>query len=136
MGEDNKAGYGSAVGRLMAAGMPRGQAEQVDTELAGLRAQFATSPVMTCVRDNVVELRRCRRCGKPARERDLLFQGEPLATFDACDACIAETDATLSRVRPVFDAMLAAGIDRGIANDVMTVLLERITPPPSAPVGT
>lgn len=79
---------------------------------------------------NVVKMLRCRRCGKPARERELLYQGELVGGFEACDGCIAAGDALLDRVRPIFEAMLAAGVEREMASDAMTYLLRRIDPPP------
>jgi hypothetical protein len=41
----------------------------------------------------------------------------------ACDECVAKTEAILARVRPVFEAMLACGIPRELANRTMTYML-------------
>lgn len=57
-----------------------------------------------------------------------MFEGEIMASFRACDACINETQSELDRVRPVFDAMIAVGLDRELANEVMSTILERIYP--------
>lgn len=71
---------------------------------------------------NVVPIRRCK-CGKPARRLELCFQDEPIGSFSACSECLAEMTDLLDRVRPVFDAMTAVGIDQEKANETMTYLL-------------
>lgn len=74
---------------------------------------------------DVVQLHRCSRCGAAGKRTELAKDGVTVAEFSACDACIDAVTGTLARVRPVFDAMLAVGIDREVANDAMTFLLER-----------
>jgi hypothetical protein len=75
-----------------------------------------------------INARRCGRCGAEGSRRELEYQGEKVGDFGACDACVEKTEAELDAVRPVFDAMIAAGIDREIANDIMTFLLDRLHP--------
>jgi hypothetical protein len=74
----------------------------------------------------VVDLFRCKGCGAPGTRRTLCYQGESLAHFVSCDACVAVMDAVLKRVRPVFDALIAVGVDRDLANATMTFLLDRL----------
>ena len=70
---------------------------------------------------------RCGGCGAPGRIRVVEWDGNPRAArISACDACLEETLEHLAAVRPVFEAMVAAGIDRGLANDAMTDLLARL----------
>lgn len=66
------------------------------------------------------------RCGATGRRRTLVYEGDDVAVFDACDDCIAASDELLTRVRPVFLAMVAAGVDRDIANEAMSFLLNRM----------
>lgn len=73
--------------------------------------------------DSVVQLRRCRACGKPARPRELAFHDQVLAFADICDTCVGDVDRELTKVQPVFAAMLAADVPRGRANALMTLLL-------------
>lgn len=74
---------------------------------------------------NVTPIRRCL-CGKLGTQRTLVYEETDVATFIACDACIAGTDELLVRVRPVYNAMLAAGVNRDDANDAMSYLLDLI----------
>lgn len=76
-------------------------------------------------RNNVIQLFRCRRCGAPGTSRVGVKGGEEVMRFFGCDACVDEDSATLARVRPIFDAMLEAGIDRDLANDTMTFMLQK-----------
>lgn len=73
----------------------------------------------------VVEMHRCEQCGKPARKVDLQLCGEHIAHFFGCAACGEQTQDELARVRPVFYAMIAAGVSRELANDTMTFLIDR-----------
>jgi len=72
---------------------------------------------------NVTPLRKCGECGEPARPRTLVYrEGEPdmlELPFYACDACIASSDERLAKERLVFEALLAAGVDRATANVMM-----------------
>lgn len=70
----------------------------------------------------------CGRCGKPGHFVDLEYRGRFDSTLAARDARIQQTSDELSQVWPVFEAMIAAGVDRGIANDAMTYLLGRMHP--------
>lgn len=76
---------------------------------------------------NVVPIRRCT-CGGAGTQRVVGLKGQPDSDikFDACDACIAEAEAFLVRVRPVFNAMIDCGVPRDIANTVMGVLLSYV----------
>lgn len=74
---------------------------------------------------SVTPLFRCR-CGKDGRQRTLVHDGIEIATAVRCDDCVAREDALLDRVRPVFEAMLAAGVERPTARDVVLFLLERM----------
>lgn len=77
---------------------------------------------------NVVALRPCRGCGGPARRVELAHRGEVFVTVDICGACVDKGQEELARVRPVFDAMVAAGVPRDVANDTMTYMLGRLGP--------
>ena len=77
---------------------------------------------------NVVPIRRCGRCGALATERDLTLRGETVLALLSCDDCVARGVAELAHVRPIFDAMIAAGVPRDLANDAMTFVLEKWTP--------
>lgn len=76
----------------------------------------------------VVPLHRCYHCKASGKPRELYLQGQKVSGFVACDDCVARTDATLTKVRPIFDVMIAAGVPRETANDVMTFLLESWQP--------
>lgn len=43
-----------------------------------------------------------------------------------CDKCRHKTAAHLARVKPIFEAMLAAKVPRKMADEIMTFLLERL----------
>lgn len=73
-----------------------------------------------------IDARRCGRCGGEGRKRELEFGGSRVGEFGACDACINEVGGELAAVRPVFDAMIAAGVDRDVANETMTFMLNRM----------
>jgi hypothetical protein len=77
------------------------------------------------IESNVVPFLRCK-CGAAAKRVELCLRDEPLAQFNSCQACLDETNDTLDRVRPVFEAMIAAGIDRETANETMTYLLDLV----------
>ena len=72
---------------------------------------------------NVVPFFRCKRCGDQGRPLDLQLRGVSVGTLVGCDACLARTEATLARVRPIFDAAIAAGIPSELANDTMSFIL-------------
>ena len=74
---------------------------------------------------NVVPLLRCKRCGAAGNPCTLEYKDEAIAGFVACDSCVKECSNTMLRVRPIFDAMIAAGIPNDVANDTMTFLLEK-----------
>lgn len=65
----------------------------------------------------------CRRCLKHTAT-SLNGTGD----IPACAECIALTADELSRVRPIFDAMIAGGIQRPEANAVMTAYLDSLKP--------
>jgi hypothetical protein len=78
---------------------------------------------------NVVPIRRCGRCGEPCNyRRTIELRGQAMADVVACDACVDLMTSELARVRPVFDAMIACGVDRVIANNTMTFLLNLVQP--------
>lgn len=72
----------------------------------------------------VVPLHRCK-CGQPARFMELEYQGEIVGTGRACWDCAQKVVADLDKVKPVFEAMIAAGISRELANEAMTFILDR-----------
>jgi hypothetical protein len=57
-----------------------------------------------------------------------VHRDEHVAAFSACEACVEKTTKELATVRPVFDAIIAAGVDRDLANEVMDFLLARHSP--------
>ena len=73
--------------------------------------------------------RRCGRCGDRTETATRVL-GETEThreiPFVACPGCIAKVSADLDSVRPVFDAMVAAGVPRDLANATMTFMLERL----------
>jgi hypothetical protein len=73
--------------------------------------------------DNVIPFRRCK-CGAAGKPLELCFQGDVVAPFIACEGCLEKVSETIDRVRPVFDAMIKAGVSREHANQTMTYLLE------------
>lgn len=73
--------------------------------------------------ENVIELRRCKKCGKRAQRMELAFGDDKIAEFDGCSDCVQEVADTIARYRPVFDSMIAVGVSREIANATMTHLL-------------
>lgn len=74
----------------------------------------------------VVPLHRCGRCGRPGHPVDVEQEGEWLFSIKACDDCLSKTESELEMVRPIFDAMIAAGVSRKLANEAMTYLLDRM----------
>lgn len=72
---------------------------------------------------NIVPMHRCV-CGEAgtAREIELSSDSGEVGKFFACDKCVAATFGHLDRARPIFDAMIAAGVPNEIANDAMTYL--------------
>lgn len=68
----------------------------------------------------------CGCCGGPGVRRTLRRKGRPDEVVVSCDACADAISDTLRRVRPIFRAMLRAGISLEIANDTMTYLLDRM----------
>ena len=74
----------------------------------------------------VRNIRVCRRCKKNlGHPVPLDFRGNHVADLMACNECLEKTQSELESVRPVFDAMLACGVDEKLANDTMTFLLDR-----------
>lgn len=78
----------------------------------------------------VVPIYRCSACSGPGRLFRFISEhdGSILMVW-TCDGCIEKYEAHLASVRPVFDAMLAAGVPKDKANDVMTFLLEQFPGP-------
>lgn len=74
----------------------------------------------------VISLHRCGRCGGPGHQVDVTHEDQFLFSLKACDACITKTEDELEQVAPIFDAMIKAGVERGLANEVMTYLLDRM----------
>lgn len=66
---------------------------------------------------------RCYTCGAAGKRVDLEWDGKVVGTFSACQTCVDKTLATLARVRPIFDAAIAAGVNRDLANDAMRLIL-------------
>ena len=81
----------------------------------------------------VVLGKRCARCGGRTRDASVWSLDETEThreiQFISCPGCVEKTYAELANVRPVFDAMLAAGVPRDLANDAMTFLLVRMVLP-------
>jgi hypothetical protein len=77
-----------------------------------------------------INARRCRMCGGEGSKRELVYEGDTVAEFGACDPCLEKTAGELAAVRPVFDAMIAAGVSRDHANETMTFLLNLLHPDP------
>ena len=73
--------------------------------------------------DKVIPFRRCK-CGASGKPLKLCFRGDVVAPFVACDGCLDKTKETIKSVRPVFLAMIKAGVSREHANKTMTYLLE------------
>jgi hypothetical protein len=71
-----------------------------------------------------IPLFRCASCGEAGKRVDLSWNDKVVGTFTACQSCIDRTTATLDRVRPIFDAMIAAGVDRDLANEALRAILE------------
>lgn len=75
---------------------------------------------------NVVPLRTCK-CGQPGTLRIVHWESDTesrTVELVACDECWNKSEDFLARVRPVFDAMIARGVPRAIANETMTFMLE------------
>ena len=73
----------------------------------------------------VIPLHRCGRCKQLGNPCDIALAGDIVASIVVCDTCLVDLKTDLLSVRPVFDAMIACGIDRDLANDTMVYLLER-----------
>lgn len=80
---------------------------------------------MPTKKSNVVPLRPCA-CGGAGRVVKLSAPGVEELDIVVCDKCRTKTDAHLKRVRPIFQAMLAAKVPRKMADETMTFLLERL----------
>lgn len=73
----------------------------------------------------VIPIRRCVSCSNRLGEPvTLTFRGDYIARRNVCAECVSETHEELARVRPIFDAMIAAGVDRVLAKDAMTFILD------------
>lgn len=72
---------------------------------------------------NVVVLHRCV-CGSAGAPIKLDYDDQTVAAFMACAECVARTNVTLAKVKPVFESMISAGVERKVANDTMTFLLD------------
>lgn len=59
-----------------------------------------------------------------AREREIegQYTGATARVF-ICDSCLEREQAFLAKARPVFDAMIAAGVPRQRANELMHEVL-------------
>lgn len=75
---------------------------------------------------SVTPLRLCG-CGQPGAPFTIT-DGEKKWHGYACDTCLEQTQATLAKHAPVFEAMLATGVPLEIADDTMTYLLNRLDP--------
>jgi hypothetical protein len=79
---------------------------------------------------SVVPFRKCK-CGQPGTMRLVHWENDTESqTIEliACDKCWNTSGDFLAHVRPVFDAMIACGCPRDIANDTMTFMLESWNP--------
>lgn len=72
---------------------------------------------------DVVPILRCK-CGEAAAPVDVEFRGQIVGTGKSCAKCLMCAMSNLAQVRPVFDAMIAAGVSRELANETMIFLLE------------
>lgn len=84
--------------------------------------------------DSVRHLYRCGGCGRPGRPVELEADGLPVGKFVACSDCLERAHEHMGRVRAVFLAMLDAGVERELADETMTFLLERMPDPRKPPV--
>lgn len=75
-----------------------------------------------CAEMNVVPLHRCL-CGKVGQPNVLTCDDEEETIF-ACAECVAKTEAVIARVRPIFEALLACGVSREVANETMSFMLD------------
>lgn len=68
------------------------------------------------------------RCGGPGTLRELCAVDEPTESFTIaiCDSCAEKSERFLSRMRPVFQALLTAGIRKDIADDAMSCLMDML----------
>ncbi len=48
------------------------------------------------------------------------------ADVSACPECIEKTESQLDNMRPIFEAMITGGVDRKIANDVMSAYMDSL----------
>ena len=77
---------------------------------------------------NVVPILSCARCGALGKPMEVRMNGEKVNAFIGCGECTAAVSAELVRIRPIFEAMIAAGLSRDLANDTMTYILREWTP--------
>lgn len=73
----------------------------------------------------VVPLFKCKRCDEIGISRKFVF-GQSHFDAIACDSCIEEIQGTIIKVRPIFDAIIMAGISLTIATDAMAFILDRL----------
>lgn len=76
----------------------------------------------------VTPLLPCPGCGAVSNPVDLEYQGSVVATIRSCPECLEAAKQLLDSVRPVFDAMITAGVSKELANETMTFLLDRHSP--------
>lgn len=83
---------------------------------------------------NVVALHQCK-CGEPARIYTVLRPGTPpdnplkdALQLYICPACMERTQRLFVQVRPVFSAMMRAGVPEETAEQVMGYLLDLLDP--------
>lgn len=82
---------------------------------------------------NAIPLHPCR-CGKPSKLYTILQPGnhaDPLEgalQIRICPACVERTQALFEQVRPVFGAMMHAGVPQDVAEATMGFLLDLLDP--------
>jgi len=68
----------------------------------------------------------CKSCGgSEARKIDVMKDGAMVAAGEMCSVCLGRATAEAAELREQFDELIAQGIDRRMANRIMTVRVDR-----------
>lgn len=65
----------------------------------------------------------CRRCGEPGTETIVTREGIEMGRGILCDPCLAQAVAIADDNREIFESLIASGVTRERANEMMIARL-------------
>ena len=75
--------------------------------------------------NNIRQLYSCA-CGEPGSPFQVVWQGDVVAHGPLCPRCRELTGSVLDRVRPIYHAIVSAGLGREIASATLTFMLDQM----------